>query len=418
MKTHNIFYKFFFSILIVSLCFVFSCKEEDEPFVLRDTDLLEFNYEASSQTFTVCTNGEWFARSEDNWITVSPESGVGDGVTREEVNVLVTRSTGNLRKGVVSISAAGKDLEISIIQEEGFLIFGKPYLSEPLAKGVSIEDISIMIPYSRAVGNEVLDVSFNSTGASAGISILENQVSLDGENGVVAIPLSGTPEETGEVLFALVLGGNTAIEPLVTSVAKGPVKTYFEMNFNQLIMGGDHVAKVKGIVLDTDKTPWIKDDNNKTELPANPAYKESASGNTDGSSDIFATMGPIFRELRELSDWEGLRVYERPGYVKIGTAASTDGFIATPALSNIPGTEDVKVSFKAARWNEDSGVKVLIEIQGEGTASVQEIDLDNLEWELKEFLIEGASSNTRVTFKCFPGAGKRFCIDDIIVTSV
>src|SRR5690606_1024581 len=68
--------------------------------------------------------------------------------------------------------------------------------------------------------------------------------------------------------------------------------------------------------------------------------------------DYFATMHPSFVASRGLGRWTGLRVYERPGYVKISTAGSTAGYIATPKLTPISGWADVKVKFSAARWSE------------------------------------------------------------------
>lgn len=417
MKTYPMINKLLLFMSLLMLCLT-SCKEEDTAFVLRSTDVMEFPYEASDQAFTICTNGSWKVESEDSWITVSPASGTGNGESRENVTVQVTRNAGLARTGTISMQAAGKDLQITVVQKEGFLIFDAPYLSESLVKGKPIEDASILIPYSRAIGDESIQISCSLSGASVGIDVPRKQVPLSGEKGIIEVPLSGTPGEDGELIFTLSASGvESTIAPLVTTVAAENIRIYLEETFDLLVLGGDHVAKKVGKELDTSQTPWVKDANNKNILPDNPVYKTTNTPNTDGTSDLFNTMGAAFREIRGISDWAGLRVYERPGYVKISTKSSTDGKLVTPALSAISGTENVSVSFSAAKWNEDAGFAIRIEIEGTGTASPAEILLDHDDWRTKEFVITGASAATKIVFKAGEGEQKRFCLDNIKVTS-
>src|SRR5690606_28867395 len=153
----------------------------------------------------------------------------------------------------------------------------------------------------------------------------------------------------------------------------------------------------------------------------NPQLEVSGTANTDGTGDYFNTMHPSFVEARGLAGWSGRRVYERPGYVKISTAGSTDGYIATPPLSGIDGEDDVKVTFKAARWSqseaEDQGAKIVIEVVNGGTADQVGVEIDlEPNWEEKEFVIRGATQETVIQFRAKPMANNRIMLDDIVVS--
>ena len=52
-----------------------------------------------------------------------------------------------------------------------------------------------------------------------------------------------------------------------------------------------------------------------------------------------------------MSGWYGLRAYEYPGYIKLGTASKA-GFLVTPKLSGLSQPTDVRISFRLGNWNE------------------------------------------------------------------
>lgn len=193
-----------------------SCDDKDDPFVLRNTDVLDFGYESSIQTFTVCTNGSWTVNSEQNWINLSPSSGVGDGETREIVSVLVDRNPSTSRSGQIFIHAGGKEIFIDVKQEDGSIKFGTPSLSGTILADEDIQDINLRIPYERAVGTEQFSVSvaFDGVGAS-GINPIENYpVSLTSETGMVYIPLTGHPSVEGGVVITVTVSlSGVVIEP-------------------------------------------------------------------------------------------------------------------------------------------------------------------------------------------------------------
>jgi hypothetical protein len=204
MKTNFIFK----NLLILSVIFGgLACSEEESPFVLRSTDILEYTYEASSQTFTIRSNGDWSVNSSGTeWITVEPASGRGNGVEYEYVTVSVSRNEGEDRKGKITVNAAGKEIYIDVLQSIGPVItFGKPTLSGVLQMNRDASMAKISIPYSGAIGDEKFTVSATASGVgAAGINPVNNHsVQLAGRTGVIEVPLSGMPQTSGTVAFAV-----------------------------------------------------------------------------------------------------------------------------------------------------------------------------------------------------------------------
>lgn len=160
----------------------------------------------------------------------------------------------------------------------------------------------------------------------------------------------------------------------------------------------------------------------KRVLPENSVFAISGTGNTDGSNDYFATMHPSYVAMRGSCCWTGSRVYERPGLVKINTASSTDGYLATPKLSAIQGWADIKVKFKAARC----GVKTLPTIKMlpwlflSAMQALQHsmVYISELTPNLTEFevIVEGATSETVIEFRGRNAANSRFFLDDIHIS--
>ncbi|MDR2362416.1 MAG: BACON domain-containing protein, partial [Prevotellaceae bacterium] len=214
-------------LILITIFNGLACSNEEEAFVLRNTDVLNFSHEASSQTFTVRSNGTWSVSSPDEWITLNPAAGNGDGVAYENITVTVTHNGKEARSGKIAIHAAGRDIYISVHQNEGFLLFGQPSLSGSLAIGEPATGINLRIPYSRAAGNEQFHLSVRVSGEAAdGIEPVNNYpVSLTDKEGMIYVPLTGEPTKDGQLRFSVsATYPNTYIEPL--NVFVGANKVY------------------------------------------------------------------------------------------------------------------------------------------------------------------------------------------------
>ena len=412
MKTYKLYRSFL--CLFVGLFLITACSDED-PFVLRNTDSLSFSYKQSTEAITVCTDGEWSITTEDSWYTLSATSGKGDGTTRESITVTASRNLGAARKGEVVLHAAGKDLSIAVNQEDGTLILGTPSITGSFIAKQAIENTSISVPYTKgSVGQEITFTTVVSGNAASGISVAPYTVTLDSEEGTIVMPVTGTPAIAGDVLFD-VSTNIQDLEPftLTTKVTKGVSVVYFEQHFGLMLWGGDCVADlagIKGVFMTTADGSVI--DETKAVV--------ACTAGTDGSSDLTSTMAPSYRDLRGFTGWTGKRVYERPGFIKIGTATSTDGYLVTPALSNILVSKtNVTVSLKVSQYYQDSNGVLYITVLNGGTSSMAEFTMkpgSDRAWETVNFTITDATPDTQIKFSAAAVAARRFSIDDIIVS--
>lgn len=201
MKTN--FFKYFVLLMLVAAGMA-SCSDESTPFVLRSTDMLEFAYETSSQTFTLRSNGAWDVSSENDWIALEPSSGTSDGIKYETITVTVLRNEGEERTGKVAINAAGMEIFIDVLQNVGPIItFGEPTLFGALQEKQDASLARIRVPYSGAIGDEKFTVSVTASGVAAtGLSAVNNyEVQLNGKSGYFDVPLVGSPTTSGTVTF-------------------------------------------------------------------------------------------------------------------------------------------------------------------------------------------------------------------------
>lgn len=399
--------------LLVGIFAISACSDNDDPFVLRSTDTMEFSYAESTKEFTVCTNGDWSITTDDSWYTLSTVSGNGDGTTREVVKVNVVRNKGAARKGGFVLHAAGKDLNVSISQEEGKpLTLNAPSLSSTLKVGQKIENMTINIPYTYGyVGqNVVFTTSVSGTGAN-GITVDSYTAKFDVSEGTIKIPVTGTPQASGSVLFTITTDDQSVAA--VTATATVMSETYLEQHFGLMLWGGDCVANLAGV-----KGSFIAGTDGNV-IDATKAVSACTAG-TDGSGDLASSMATSYRELRGFSGWSGKRVYERPGFVKIGTATSTDGQLISPPLSNIPLNKvNLNVSFKVSQYFEDTGGTLYITVLNGGVGSISEYKMKpgtDRVWESVEFKITDATPASQIVFSAPAIAKQRFCLDDIVIS--
>ncbi|MGL4292364.1 MAG: BACON domain-containing protein [Bacteroidales bacterium] len=410
----------FFSVFMLAGLLLTGCSEDD-PFVLRSTDMMDFKYASSAQTFTVCTDGSWSVEGVDDegnpvdWIELEPASGKGDGVTREIVTVKVKRNSGEERKGIVKLYAANRDLNIAITQEEGTLIMGSPYLSGMLPKGKDLEEVYLVIPYSRGTIGDNFQIDTQVSGdAAEGIVVAPYAVSLAEEKGNIQIPVTGHPLKEGAVAFDLstthpaypalaVVNGKVEI-----STNEDPLGTvYYREAFDKMIWGGDYIAQTVGVKpkkFSNDIDPF--------------AEAEECTIGTDGSNSLVGSMSANYVEARGFTGWTGNRIYERPGYIKIGVTA-TAGWAITPPLTGLVGKTNVKVTFKAANWE---GASTSIVVSAENTGSVRQGVVEGLkftDWQQFTVEIDGVTEQTCIKFGSPDGVTNgRFFIDDIVIEKI
>jgi hypothetical protein len=201
-------------IFLILWCFawtllIYSCKDDTDglnsgAFLMKDSDELTFGYHASSQTLMICTNAPWSVYCGDNWLSLEPAEGAGDGKTWQEIRVSAGRNTGDERSDKITIVANGKELSVAVVQHK-IVSFEAPSLQGALISETAIENIFLNIPYKNALGSETFTVSVAVSGAAAtGIQpVTDYPVSLTGIQGSFDIPITGNPSTYGPVTFTV-----------------------------------------------------------------------------------------------------------------------------------------------------------------------------------------------------------------------
>lgn len=401
-------------VAMVALGSIFtSCSDDADSFVLRSDDNLNFTYAQDSKEFTVCTNGDWNITSDCDWLTFSVTQGKGDGTTREKVIVTADRNISNAREAEFVLHAAGKDLPVSCSQAEGApLTLGQAKVSGSLQAGQEIDQVNIEIPYAYGYKGEELSVSATLSGAGAdGIVASSKHFTLDASEGTLLLPLSGTPVTSGPLVIKIETDEPTAN----TVVAQTSVlsKVILEQHFDLMLWGGDVVANKAGV-----QGVFMAGDGGKVIDPSQPVAACKAT--TDGSNDLILTMSESYRQLRGFSGWGGAKIYEHPGYVKMGTA-SVIGRLITPALGTLSeGVSSVKVTCRVAQYNNESGGRLTIMVLNGGTPSIATYTYKNAgtktggTWEDVSFTVDGVNSETKIQFST--EGNMRFCMDNIVIS--
>ncbi|MCF0173787.1 MAG: fibronectin type III domain-containing protein [Bacteroidales bacterium] len=411
-----------FLVAALSIAALSSCVKENvgTDVLKRDTDAITFDYSNSSTTFTVRVKGQWSATCDASWITLDPAEGNGDGVNAQVVTAKATHNAGEVRTATITVTTpSGQSVQITATQASGIFEIKAPYVSGAI-KINAPSRASIDIPFNKAQGTEKIKVSATIDGEAAqGLTIetYDGVIGLEG-NGVFSVPISGTATIKGETTIVATIQVGTAeakTYKLYADVADEG--TILMMTGSRFKWGGHYLEGLPGYRPKTYSSGdvYASDDDNPDRL------MECAYGDA-GSIDLYQTGAAYnqqalkdLRIARGIGDWTGRKVYEHPGYIKVGTG-SNGGWLMTPPLSEIQGTQDITVSFEFFRWkNDKKGVEVTAEGAGEiFGGSLPEKDL---EWTPMSLRVKGATNKTQIKWAATADeAGHRFTLRNLFIT--
>lgn len=422
---------------IVASVFAFSSvscvKQEIEPELRRDTDAINIAYnEGATATVTVRYNGQWYASSEEDWLTVSPDASsplTGDGSQFQSVTITAKRNISVERKGKIRISSANGQYnsEVEVTQADGRFSIDKPSLSGVLTKGENA-NAAIVVKYAKALGKESIDVSASIAG-DPGLSVTPTNYKVPGEgDGSVSLSISGVPVSYGDIAISVnvkVDGNDYYTEELKVNVLSPDI--IFIQTFDNMIFGGDYPNNQKGIGVDGGQTyEW--------DAPQD-RWMENKNYDADGVRDAFGDSDSNwkdrnikgYRESRGLSGWSGSKCYEHPGYMKVGTGSAA-GWFMLPALSSLKSESTVTLTMKLLRFDNTDGT---IEVTAEGAGSVvggvltpdnfpAQTKPEDRKWSVRTFRIDGATSETRIKVSALNSPNvktTRFNVDSIVVST-
>lgn len=211
---------------------------------------------------------------------------------------------------------------------------------------------------------------------------------------------------------------------------------YFDLNS----WGGDWVGgnTIKGNRVPVDNnTPKL---NNVDGTEA--ATDHSASYTNGGAAEDWTVMSDSYRRNRHFEGWEGDKVIEHPGYLRI----NANGYLYTPKFSTLTAPTTIVVEMDICRFS-NAGPNTLA-IDGDGTFKSCQYNKDGSDtavdaaasgnrftiteemaspynsgaaktgpkkWSHLRFEIEGATANTRVGIVDVSKTS-RICVDNVVVT--
>ncbi|MEG1699983.1 MAG: BACON domain-containing protein [Alistipes sp.] len=424
------------TMLVVSaLCLVACSDDPDVSPLKRDTDAVQLTYNAAATSqFTVRFNGSWETRvacgaegatDVPAWFTVSPANGVGNGSDYQYVTVTAERNAGDKRVGYVYVRPTnGEELKITVTQADGHFSIEKPVV-EGDVKMNRVSSGLLVVAYDKAFSGQKVEIATTLSGIS-GLTVktpFEGVIEQEGR-GQFAIPITGTATAMGALKVAVVVkldGVEVYNDNIAVSV--GSPNEKHTWTFSSFIWGGDYVADKEGF------SPTGKEaDKASTGLETE---KKTCTPGTNGSSDVFKTMSEEYRKNRNVADWDGYGIYERPGYLRFGTGGK-DGWLLTPALSALTSTpQKIVVSVDLCRVVGEEG-DIMISAEGGGTVisggtiSTAVLPVPNAvsecKWQTCMCVVADATSATRIKIAMqTPSGGKeggrRFQLDNLVIMS-
>lgn len=239
-------------------------------------------------------------------------------------------------------------------------------------------------------------------------------------SGTISVPITGVPVTLGEVVCHVTfkLDGVVKFQGDVSGNVSSSNEV-FGMGFDLFKWGGDYPNNKKG------PGPNGKDGAGKEFDGTEPAEPDVISAGSDGTSDVFNTMGETYRINRGVEKWSGLRVYEHPGYVKLGVTAN-GGWIMTPELESLSAApETVSVSIDFLRFDNETGTYI-VSAEGAGVVTNGEVNNTVLpaqtsaagrKWKTLTFTVQDATNKTRIKIEAqtYNEKGYRINIDNIVV---
>ena len=414
--------------ILIGASLLSSCAEEAESPLRRAVDAVDLAYNAGATSkVSVRYHGNWTARVECSdekgngatpWFTATPSEGTGDGSEYQWIEISAERNTGDKRTGKLYLIGGDMEQVITVTQADGHFSISSPTVNGVLKAGEET-NATLDISWDKAFGGEKITIDAGLKGASDGLSIAsstEHTIEKEG-NGSLSIPISGTPSSLGELIFSIVfkVNGKVNFEGDITA-AVSSTNEIFSEDFGKFVWGGHYDTNKPGVA------PGGKQAGK--EYTGSEPGDGSITAGSDGAMDAFGTMTEEYRENRGIGKWSGSKVYEHPGYLKLGTG-SAGGWIMTPELSGLSSSpEDIAVSMDLLRFDNENGT-YFVTAEGAGTVMNGAIDSNILpaqssaserKWTTLTFTVKGATNKTRIKLACEKSAaGYRINLDNVKV---
>lgn len=213
---------------------LFSCQKTEPVFQIENDVLSVDCTEQNVQQFIKCS-GAWNVDcSEVDWITVTPESGTGNGVDFESYTLNIEYNSGAERTGTYYVISNGQKLSVAVTQAACAFAYGELSFSGNLAAGVE-STATLKLLYECASGKESVTFTGKVTSEKVtGVTVPEFVYDkfLKGK-GEIEIPVVGKPKGSGKIQIELFADGKSVgtVEKVVAADANLPEGLTVGWNF-------------------------------------------------------------------------------------------------------------------------------------------------------------------------------------------
>lgn len=196
-----------YALLILTMTLItVSCSKKDVPlFLKRNSDAMNFSYLNTTKDLTILSNGKWKVTSQNDWISLDPAEGTGDGKTEQIIKVTVKQNTDDARSGEIFLENDIKSFSINIAQEEGHLVLNKPVMAPSFIINEELIGQRIQIPYIKGATTDKATVTASLQGpGSAGLTVEDlHDFELNAGEDFIPVIIKGTPTALGEIQVTL-----------------------------------------------------------------------------------------------------------------------------------------------------------------------------------------------------------------------
>lgn len=316
-----------------------------EPELTTDPEALEFVTAGESKPVSVTANAAWSVSSQAEWLSFTPEG--ADAGTSTLTLTAERNQTGAERTATVEFTIDGEVISTLGVTQDGTQI---EYAPSPVNLA--------LLDASPTVLTFAWDEPENSSRRyqtalftdPAGEPVQQSpEFPMQARYTAPIFTFGGLTPSTTYHLAVRTISTTDGVEdsPYVllesrtTASVPDVAEALLTMRFDRLKWCGDHLLGAYGLRPTTVGANTLPD----------AAADALTNPNTGGSADLFNTHTDAFRSDRGLSGWYGLRAYEYPGYIKLGTSTQA-GFLVTPPLEGLSEPSAVRISFRLGNWNE------------------------------------------------------------------
>lgn len=386
--------------------------------ISADVESVTIPADGTAQKIVVESTLPWSVSADDDWVVCNPASG-DSGTT--EVFVSGATTSGTERTSSLLFSSGEKvSTRVAVVQQPSQLTAPTPVCTTSEPSYVIFE--WPRVEHAFAGQSYAYELYEGSTDGQPVMTMAKQAFTKSYFDTRVAFP--NLKSSTKYFLRVKALSSDAAycLDSDFSAFAEGSTAAptqpdadaLLEQHFDDLRWGSDYMRGAYGFrpAADADEKAATSFD-----VPLTRIAEPQTS-----ISDYMSFTAEV-REAAGLTGWEGAYIYGHLGATKVGGWKKT-GWLKTPALSKITGTQDIALSFKICAYidygegkNSDSKTMTLT-VEGAGTPEQTEFSMENFMWTEYTVIIRGATAATRIKFNTASNVdGRRFLIDDIIVKS-